>query len=879
MVDLGGPNFLATTDIILEKAQVTGLRVHDLAARLIAETVRCLRYKETHLDELSSTSFVLTAFRSLSALQHQNSKEVESLRSALESSGLNEDDLEQMSAGFFSHRPPMPAETDEDYDQVDARKVTLGPGIRQAIGAWQIDLPLEAGPLVRQLLARNDTGIFKRVSEVRAGKSAMSGRFSDGGDDPAPSDDPALSDELDRIGQDADASPPAGAPASSSGRRHVRIVREAIIEELALNVGDYAKALATILRVSEGEFSFALFGKWGSGKTTLLRLLKPLLEDPAEYRKNIVVPSGETYADLSYKVVVHNAWKYRNPPEAWVYLYKSLATAVVSSAGPVERWALALRVANDRNGLIALLASLAVVAIALVPIQAKFQLASLVISGIGFSALVYAAAIWMGASSKVKQLFHRNLRLVGRDENLGMLALIGDDVRFLMRGWTKERTSSQAWLKLIAPLLCILALSAIWAVCLWRGFPLDLSTIAGAVGLSWQKDPEPLAVDWMHWTVLAIWTIFAVFLVVLPTFARERRPDKVLLVVDDLDRCSPKEMLSVIENVRLLLDDDEISSRLQVLMLVDENVLEHAIASRYEEMIKDRTKHGMSGPDVVKEIVSEQIEKLFACHLRFSQLSDDDVQELVAKLAGHENEQIRKAEDQRGKEAREARLRDAQRELMLANDREASARKALEDVAAGKPAARIDEDGPSRNQRRGAGAAHLGDYRPKGLEERRQAASQNERIDAENQDIASMTEQQRLARRGDVVKALEDARLAKEASQRALDALPRDAAEPETTPTEVPFETGDVRFSDDEIQTLRGFMPGYFRSIRRSPSPRSIKAFLFKLQLARLLMQLRYPNRRDDATRFNDLLKAFQREATSTVDEETDHIAIVRQVI
>ena len=131
--------------------------------------------------------------------------------------------------------------------------------------------------------------------------------------------------------------------------RHPKIVREASLDELGLNVGDYANALATILRVSEGEFSFALFGKWGSGKTTLLKLLTPILEDPSEYRKNVLTPATETYADLRYKVVVHNAWKYRSPPEAWIYLYKSLATAVAGSTGPLERWALALRAATGRT--------------------------------------------------------------------------------------------------------------------------------------------------------------------------------------------------------------------------------------------------------------------------------------------------------------------------------------------------------------------------------------------------------------------------------------------------------------------------------------------------------------------------------------------------
>jgi hypothetical protein len=115
-----------------------------------------------------------------------------------------------------------------------------------------------------------------------------------------------------------------------------------------------------------------------------------------------------------------------------------------------------------------------------------------------------------------------------------------------------------------------------------------LSQRQTAVWYSKAKRSGPSAADAAHWVVLAIWSVLALALLLLPKLAGERRPGKVLLVVDDLDRCSPSEMLSVIENVRLLLDDEEINSRLQVLMLVDEHVLQHAIALRYETMIEER---------------------------------------------------------------------------------------------------------------------------------------------------------------------------------------------------------------------------------------------------------------------------------------------------
>jgi hypothetical protein len=49
-------------------------------------------------------------------------------------------------------------------------------------------------------------------------------------------------------------------------------------------------------------------------------------------------------------------------------------------------------------------------------------------------------------------------------------------------------------------------------------------------------------------------------------------PDRLPLVVDDLDRCQPNHLLAVMESIKLLLEDTEIGRRVQVLMLVEEEI-------------------------------------------------------------------------------------------------------------------------------------------------------------------------------------------------------------------------------------------------------------------------------------------------------------------
>ena len=49
--------------------------------------------------------------------------------------------------------------------------------------------------------------------------------------------------------------------------------------------------------------------------------------------------------------------------------------------------------------------------------------------------------------------------------------------------------------------------------------------------------------------------------------------DKILLFVDDIDRCSIEKMIKVIESLRIILENKEIQQRVIVLCSVDSNKL------------------------------------------------------------------------------------------------------------------------------------------------------------------------------------------------------------------------------------------------------------------------------------------------------------------
>lgn len=166
---------------------------------------------------------------------------------------------------------------------------------------------------------------------------------------------------------------------------------------------------------------------------------------------------------------------------------------------------------------------------------------------------------------------------------------------------------------------------------------------------------------------------------------------------------------------------------------------------------------------------------------------------------------------------------------------------------------------------------------PKTGEEKRRAEEENRRIDDRNRKIAGMSEEQRLAERPDVKEALTRTRARTMELRRIYEGLPTESDPVVVKASEAPFEANDVRFSDAEIEILSGFMPSYFRTLRRRPSPRSIKALLFKLQLAWLLMQLRFPDHSE--LQFDKLLHAFQQEALGASTDNGPDALIVRQVI
>ena len=863
---------------LFARCDVPEITLSRQCARLLIDATRACGVKKHEDNILSSSTFFfvvcLYARRLANEGEPQRDADIEheltrlrEVGSAL--NGNNGGRLDALIDDFFYKIPSLDFADFDRTPLASSGVPELGPGMMRTITTAATKGPLSAPGLMLLLAENTETGIAGRLRMANLLELAGAIRTS----------------------------------AGPRGGRHSRMKREADPDELALSVDDYANALAAVLRAAQGEFTFALFGHWGSGKTTLVKRLTPVLE-----ALQVAAPKtgGGSFpsAQPRYHVAIHNAWKYRTPPEAWIFAFKTLAERAACSVGPVGRTMLALRSSMHRRGRLPLYTFLTASAFALISLGSKIELILMAISLVGLSTLLYFVPVAIGLSRRTRALFAEHVKLTSANEKLGMLALVGDDIRALLRAWVSEDVSFSAfrrpfWDCVGLPLLFTVCITTVWLAGMF-GFGTDLSLADLASQFTKLFDPsnelagtvqsvshlsEPKTREWFG---VAFWCALALGMLVLPWFWRGGRPDRVLLVVDDLDRCSPPEMLNVIESFRLLLDEQAVQDRLQVLMLLDEHVLEHAIATRYSSMIKERASEAGDGDEssetaARREIVTEQNEKLFACHLRIAGLRDEDVKAVVAALASQELNNRRR---ERYK-AEEAQLADERRSAIAdvenARRRREDAQRDYIAVHDGHPTPLKDPEAPRRASFWMGDNIRTGDRPVASSADQAITEVENGKTSRENERVKKLAPNERLEERPWVVQLLEKANAELIVAEEREHTL--GTAEPILSSDDVnlvaPFDESDVRFTASEIDELRVFVPAYFHKIGRRPSPRAIRILLFRIQLCRLLLDVRHPGRLPSARSIRTILQAFEQAATTNLPSqgEDEAIAIARQVI
>jgi hypothetical protein len=288
------------------------------------------------------------------------------------------------------------------------------------------------------------------------------------------------------------------------------------------------------------------------------------------------------------------------------------------------------------------------------------QVLGVAVAAFGITGLIYfAGAIRRGKVSALA--FGQRYAILARHgEKLGLQALIGDDLRSLVVGWVPsviapseehdgrevpQHAFSAQSLYWSSPLLALFG--TFWLISILRPgvYFAEWSTLSSICeklfSPDWCSQSQPNFAAQLF--VFGIWASAcagALWLV----HAQQSSEQKILLVIDDLDRCPPGDMLELIEALKLLLEDERINQRVQVLMLIDEDLLDHAIVGKFRELTVERSNDETNPRSkwARQDIVWEHKEKLFACHLRLPGLDAKLISDLAVKYAETASVKLRK---------------------------------------------------------------------------------------------------------------------------------------------------------------------------------------------------------------------------------------------
>lgn len=82
---------------------------------------------------------------------------------------------------------------------------------------------------------------------------------------------------------------------------------------------------------------------------------------------------------------------------------------------------------------------------------------------------------------------------------------------------------------------------------------------------------------------------------------------RILLYVDDIDRCEEDKMISILDSLRTILENPEIQKRLVVVCSIDKDRISAAIQRRYSSYKCDQ----MTNEYIQRNVITEQLDKLF----------------------------------------------------------------------------------------------------------------------------------------------------------------------------------------------------------------------------------------------------------------------------
>lgn len=106
---------------------------------------------------------------------------------------------------------------------------------------------------------------------------------------------------------------------------------------------------------------------------------------------------------------------------------------------------------------------------------------------------------------------------------------------------------------------------------------------------------------------------------------RKKQSRKIVLVIEDIDRCNESSMIAIIEALKLILENPLIARRMIVIAAIDSDRLLNAYQIRFRAVTDDK--------DRSRRLAIRQLNKIFLAGIKLPKLTDKNLTEFVDKLS------------------------------------------------------------------------------------------------------------------------------------------------------------------------------------------------------------------------------------------------------
>ncbi|MCD7975834.1 MAG: DEAD/DEAH box helicase family protein [Tannerellaceae bacterium] len=144
----------------------------------------------------------------------------------------------------------------------------------------------------------------------------------------------------------------------------------------------------------------------------------------------------------------------------------------------------------------------------------------------------------------------------------------------------------------------------------------------------------------------------------------EKRKEKILLFVDDVDRCPEEKVISIIDALRIMLDDKELAEKLVIVTAIDERILKQAIWWKYKRFAV-HTKEIVFN---IQEQIPEYIDKLFISGIKLGQLTPAEINEFFDELIKKHHPEVEEKQEMKNQSKGVPTSGDSEREMEEEDD-------------------------------------------------------------------------------------------------------------------------------------------------------------------------------------------------------------------